>query len=121
MIKRFDRLDIATSDLAGAASIYEKNFDFSVQPAGTSEEAVIQLGDAQIRLQSGTAVAGLLASFGEGLAAVWLETDDVDKVAEMLKKANVAASPIRVEANRRLLAVNPESANMVPLFIFEKL
>src|SRR5579872_2488267 len=121
MIKRFDRLDIATSDLAGAVSIYKKNFDFSVQPASASEEAVIQLGDAQIRLQSGAAAAGLLASSGEGLATIWLETDDVDKVAEMLIKANVAASPIRVEGNRRILAVHPEAANMVPLFIFEKL
>jgi hypothetical protein len=121
MIKRFDRLDIATSDLADTVSIYEKNFDLTVQPAGNSEEAVIQLGDAQIRLRSGAAVADLLSSSGEGLAAIWLETDDVYKVAETLKKANVAVSPIRVEANRRLLAVNPASANMVPLFIFEKL
>ena len=44
MIKRFDRLDIATSDLAGAVLIYEKNFDFTVQRAGNSDEAVIELG-----------------------------------------------------------------------------
>jgi predicted enzyme related to lactoylglutathione lyase len=121
MIKRFDRLDIATSDLAGTVSIYEKNFDFTVQPASASEGAVIQLGDAQIRLRSGAAVADLLASSGEGLAAIWLETEDIDKLAETLKKANVAVSPIRVEADRRFLAVNPASANMVPLFIFEQL
>jgi len=29
--------------------------------------------------------------------------------------------PIRVEENRRILAVNPASVNMVPLFIFERL
>ncbi len=121
MIKRFDRLDIATSDLAGAVSTYEKNFDFTVQPAGNSEEAVIQLGDAQIRLRSGAAVADLITSSGEGLAAIWLETDDVDEVAKTLKNANVAVSPIRIEANRRVLAVIPASANMVPLFIFDKL
>src|SRR5690242_6628493 len=114
MIKRFDRLDIATADLAGAVSIYENNFDFSVQPVSASEEAAIQLGDAQIRLQSGATVAAMLESSGEGLAAIWLETDDVDKVAETLKKANVATSPIRVEDNRRLLAVSPEAANMFP-------
>jgi predicted enzyme related to lactoylglutathione lyase len=121
MIKRFDRLDIATSDLAGTISIYEKNFDFTVQLGSASEEAVIQLGDAQIRLRSGVAVAGLLASSGEGLAAIWLETKDIDKLAEALKKASVAVSPIQVEADRRFLAVNPASANMVPLFIFEQL
>jgi predicted enzyme related to lactoylglutathione lyase len=121
MIKRFDRLDIATSDLAGTVSIYEKNFDFTAQPASASEEAVIQVGDAQIRLRSGAAVANLLASSGERLAAIWLETNDIDKLAEALKKASVAVSPIQVEDDRRFLAVNPASANMVPLFIFERL
>src|SRR6516162_2623262 len=102
MIKRFDRLDIATSDLAGVVSIYEKNFDFTV-------------------LRTGAAVVDVISSSGEGLEAIWLETDDVHKVAETLKNANIALSPIRVEANRRILAVNPSSANRVPLFIFDRL
>jgi predicted enzyme related to lactoylglutathione lyase len=120
MIKRFDRLDIATSDLADAVSIYQKNFDFTVRRVGDSDEATIELGDAQIRLRTGAAVADLISSSGEGLAAIWLEADDVDKVAEMLKNASIAVSPIRVEANRRILAVNPASVNMVPLFIFDR-
>ena len=120
MIKRFDRLDIATSDLTDAVSIYKKNFDFTVQPAGNSEEAIIQLGDAQIRLRSGAAVADLISSSGEGLAAIWLETDDIDKVADTLKSANIAVSPIKVEADRRILAVDQASTNMVPLFIFDR-
>jgi hypothetical protein len=121
MIKRFDCLDIATSDLADIVSIYEKNFDFTVRRADNSDEATIELGDAQIRLRAGAAVADVLSSSGEGLAAIWLETDDVCKVAETLKNANVAVSPIRVEANRRILAINPASANMVPLLIFDRL
>ena len=119
MIKRFDRLDIATSDLAGVVSIYEKNFDFTVQRTGNSDEAIIELGDTQIRLRTGAAVVDVISSSGEGLEAIWLETDDVHKVAETLKNANIALSPIRVEANRRILAVNPSSANRVPLFIFD--
>src|SRR5713101_832036 len=121
MIKRFDRVDIATSDLAGAVSIYQKNFDFTVQRAGNSEEATIELGDTQIRLRAGAAVAGLISSSGEGLAAIWLETDDVYKVAETLQNASIVVGPIRVEANRRILTVNPASVDMVPLFIFERL
>jgi|SRR6516165_6696740 hypothetical protein len=121
MIKRFDRLDIATSDLAGVVSIYEKNFDFTVQRTGNSDEAIIELGDTQIRLRTGAAVVDVISSSGEGLEAIWLETDDVHKVAETLKNANIALSPIRVEANRRILAVNPSSANRVPLFIFDRL
>jgi predicted enzyme related to lactoylglutathione lyase len=121
MIRRFDRLDIATSDLAGAVSTYEKNFDFKVLRAANSDEATIELGDSQIRLRTGAAVADLVSSSGEGLAGIWLETDDVYEAAEALKKANVAVSPIRIEVNRRVLAVDPPSAHMVPLFIFDRL
>ena len=121
MIKRFDRLDIATSDLGSAVSIYEKNFDFKVLCASGPDEATIELGDTQIRLRSGAAVADLIASSGEGLAVVWLETDDVYRIAETLKNAKVAMNPIRIEGNRRVLAINPASANMVPLFIFDTL
>ena len=120
MIKRFDRLDIATSDLATAIAIYEKNFNFTVR-TGDADEAIINLGDSQIRLRAGAAIADMLSSSGEGLAAIWLETDDVFKVAETLKDANIAAGPILVEADRRILAVNLASVNMVPLFIFDRL
>jgi hypothetical protein len=121
MIKSLDRLDIATSEIASAISIYEKNFDFKVLRTGNSDEATIKLGDSQIRLRTDAAVANLLSSSGEGLAAIWLETDDVYKAAERLKDANVAVSPIRIELNRRVLAVDPAAANMVPLFIFDRL
>ena len=121
MIKRFDRLDIATADLADAVGIYQKNFDFAVRRTSESEEAIIELNGAQIRIQTGAAVADLIASSGEGLAALWLEAEDVEKVAEKLKAANVAVSPIRVEGDRRIVEVNPRSANMVPLFIFDRI
>jgi hypothetical protein len=121
MIKRFDRLDIATADLADAVGIYQKNFNFTVRQTTESEEAIIELNGAQIRIQTGAAVADLIASSGEGLAALWLEAQDVEKVAEKLKAANVAVSPIRLEGDRRIVEVNPRSANMVPLFIFDRL
>jgi Glyoxalase/Bleomycin resistance protein/Dioxygenase superfamily len=121
MIKRFDRLDIATADLADAVGIYQKNFDFAVRRTTESEEAIIELNGAQIRIQTGAAVADLIASSGEGLAALWLEAEDVEKVADKLKAANVAVSPIRVEGDRRIVEVNPRSANMVPLFIFDRM
>jgi hypothetical protein len=119
-IKRFDRLDIAAADLADAIAIYQKNFDFTVRRTGDGDEATIELGDAQIRLRAGTAVAEIISSSGEGLAAIWLEADDLDKLAEMLKQAGIAPGPIWVEGDRRILAVNPASANMVRLFIFER-
>jgi predicted enzyme related to lactoylglutathione lyase len=121
MIKRFDRLEIATSDLADAAAVYEKNFDFTVRPSADSSEATIELGDSQIKLRTGAAVAEQLSASGEGLAAIWLEADDVYQVAEALKNGHIEVSAIRVEADRRILAVAPTSANLVPLFIFDRL
>ena len=119
MIKRFDRLDIATADLADASRLYEHNFGFSVR-RDSSEEATIKIGDAEIRLRSGTSAAELIAAKGEGLAAIWLEAEDVDSVATALKKAGVGYSPVRREGDRRILAVDPKAANMVPLMIFDR-
>jgi predicted enzyme related to lactoylglutathione lyase len=120
MIKRFAQLDIATSDLADAASTYDKNFGFKVTPASETGEATITLAGAQLRLQSGPAVADLISSSGEGLAAIWLEAEDVDQIAGALHSAGLATSAIRSEAGRRLLQVDPKSANLVPLFIFDR-
>jgi predicted enzyme related to lactoylglutathione lyase len=120
MIKRFDRLVIATTDLADAVSIYQKNFDFTVRSSANRDEATIEVGDSQIRLRTGAAVAEVVSSSGEGLAGIWLEADDVVQVAEKLKNANVAVGPIRTEGDRRILTVDPSAANMVPLFIFDR-
>ena len=121
MIKRFDRLDIATVDLADAVAAYETNFDFAVQRKSEADEAIIEIGSAQIRVRTGAAVAEALSSSGEGLAALWLEAEDVEKVAEELKAAKIAVSPTRVEGDRRVIEVDPRSVNMVPLFIFDRL
>jgi predicted enzyme related to lactoylglutathione lyase len=118
MIKHFAQLDIATLDLADAAATYQKNFGFTVT-ASEAGEATINLAGAQLRLRSGPGVADLISSAGEGLAALWLEAEDVDRIADELHQAGVAASPIRSDGGRRILQVDPKSANMVPLFIFD--
>jgi hypothetical protein len=120
MIKRFDRLDVATSDLADAASIYERNFGFAVRHEAGSDEALVTVGDAEIRLRSGPDAAPVIAANGEGLAAVWLEADDVDAVVAALDQAGLAHRPIRREGDRRVIEVDPKAANMVPLFIFDR-
>ena len=85
MIKRFDRVDVATSDLDDAASIYEKNFGFKVNRSG--EHASVTIGGAEIRLASGASAADAIKANGEGMFGVWLEADDVDLVVASLKKA----------------------------------
>lgn len=119
MIKRFDRLDVATSDLTDASGIYERNFGFAVRREG-GDEATIAIGDAQLRLRSGASVADLIATAGEGLAAVWLEADNVELVAKALRQIGAAFQPIHHEGGRRILEVDPRSANMTPLFVFDR-
>jgi predicted enzyme related to lactoylglutathione lyase len=120
MIKRFDRLEVVTSDLADAGKAYEHNFGFTVRPASCPDEATIAIGDAEIHLRAGAAVAAMLAATGEGLAAVWLEADDVEQTAAALSRAGVGFAPIRREGDRRVLAVDPKAANMVPLYICDR-
>jgi predicted enzyme related to lactoylglutathione lyase len=120
MIKRFDRLEIVTSDLAGAGQVYEHNFGFAVQPGSSADEMSITIGDAEIRLRAGAPVANLLEATGEGLAAIWLEADDVDQTAAVLSGAGVGFAPVRREGQRRILAIDPQAANMVPLYIFDR-
>ena len=125
MIKRFDRLDVATSDLADAAAIYARNFGFAVRrKSGSGEagfdDALVTVGDAEIRLRSGVGAADFIAANGEGLAAVWLEADNVDEVSAALDRAGLAHRPVRLEGDRRVLEVDPKAANMVLLFIFDR-
>ena len=120
MIKRFDRLDIATSDLDDAASIYERNFGFTVRRAADKDEAAIAIGDAEIRLRAGAAAAETIAASGEGLAAIWLEAEDVDAVAAALSRSGIAFMPARRIGDRRVITVDPKAANMTPLYIFDR-
>lgn len=118
MIKRFDRIDVAATDLNDAASIYEKNFGFKVTRAG--EHATVTIGGAEIRLASGASAADAIKANGEGMFGLWLEADDIDQVVATFKKNGIAAAPLTKDVGRRILAVDPKIANQVPLFIFDR-
>jgi predicted enzyme related to lactoylglutathione lyase len=120
ILKRLDRVDVATTDLADAASIYQKNFGFAVSRDAAGNLATVKVGDAEIRLAAGESVAAQIASNGEGMYALWLEADDLDAVAAALRKAGIDPGSIRVETGRRVLAIDPKHANQVPLFIFDR-
>lgn len=119
LLKRFDALEVATADLADAVSTYQRNFDFKLEGMAAADRATIKVGGAEIRLIAGSA-ASAMASAGEGLAAVWLEAEDLDQVAAALASAGIKPSAIRVESGRRILAIDPKLANQVPLFIFDR-
>ena len=119
MIKRLDRLDVATTDLNDAASIYEKNFGFKVTRSG-SDGASVTIAGTEIRLASGAPAADAIKANGEGMFGLWLEAEDLDRIVEAMKKAGLATASISKEGGRRVLAVDPKVANRVPLFIFDR-
>ena len=116
MIKRLDTLDVATTDLADASSIYQKNFGFAVTKSADGKSASVKVGGAEIRLLTG----GAIESSGEGMVGLWLEADDVEQVVAALHLAGLDAGAIQVESGRRILAIDPKFANQVPLFIFDR-
>jgi len=71
MIKRFDRLDIATADLADASRLYEHNFGFSVR-RDSSEEATIKIAlmDLAKGAQAGMVDAEELKDWSEKSRAI---------------------------------------------------
>lgn len=120
LLKRFDKLEVATADLADAVSTYQRNFGFALEGEPSGERATLKVGGAEIRLLAGSAAANTIASSGEGLAAVWLEAEDVDQVVTALRTAGIEPPAVRVESGRRILAIDPRLANQVPLFIFDR-
>jgi hypothetical protein len=115
MIKRLDTLEVATSDLADAASIYEKNFGFAVARSADGKLASVKVGGAEIRL-----VATTIDSSSEGMIGLWLEAEDVEQVVANFHLAGLDAGAIQIESGRRILTIDPKFANQVPLYIFDR-
>ena len=111
-IKRLDRLDVATTDLDDAMSVYRRNFNLGVKLAAGGNSAAVSIGDAEINL--------IPTSDTEGMSGVWLEASDVEEVGAALTKAGYDFKPLRTVNSRRVLEVAPQAANQVPLFIFDR-
>jgi hypothetical protein len=113
-MKRLDRLDITTTDLDDAASTYRRSFGFEVRKSSDGNSATIAIGDAEIVLKS------VAPGVAEGMAALWLEADDLDQVVAALEQAGITSTPPRREDGRRILTIDPKFASQVPLFIFDR-
>ncbi len=120
MIKRFARLDIAVEDLEHAASIYRKNFGFTVTRGPGSDTVTVTIGGAEIRLAPGASAAQAPGGTAAGMCGLWLEAEDLDQVCAALKRAGHPVGAIKTENGRRILAVDPAIANQVPLYIFDR-
>jgi Glyoxalase/Bleomycin resistance protein/Dioxygenase superfamily len=113
-IKRLDRLDVGTADLNDAIAVYQRNFNLGAKVAPDAASAAVRIGDADITL------IPVPQADSEGMSGLWLEADDVDKVRAALDNAGYSFKPIRTSNSRRILEVEPQSANQVPLFIFDR-
>ena len=120
LLKRFDTLEIATADLDDAIKTYQGNFGFELKSGPAGDRATLKVGDAQIALIGGAAAGPTLSATGEGLAGLWLEAEDIDRVAAALRRAGIEPPPARIDQKRRLLALDPAITNQVPLFIFDR-
>jgi predicted enzyme related to lactoylglutathione lyase len=120
LLKRFDTLEVATTDLADAVKTYRENFGFELKPGSATDSATLRVGGAEIRLVAGAAAGATIAVAGEGLAGLWLEAEDVGQVAAALKGAGLEVAAPRLDGGRRVLALDPKLANQVPLFIFDR-
>ncbi len=113
-IKRLDRLDVNTTDLNDTIATYRRNFNLAVAPGADGKSAAVTIGDALINLiRSPQADA-------EGMSGVWLEAENVELVSAALDQAGYSFKPIRADGSRRVLEVEPQSANQVPLFVFDR-
>jgi hypothetical protein len=116
VIKRLDKLEVATSDLGDAASIYKKNFGFAVVTSEDGKSASVKVGGAEIRLVAGASID----SSAEGMIGLWLEAEDVDQVVANFRMQGLDAGAIQIDSGRRILTIDRRLANQVPLFIFDR-
>jgi hypothetical protein len=114
-IKRLDSLEVSTTDLNDAVATYQRNFDLAVKVTPGGGSAKVSIGSAEINV-----IAAEPEGQAEGMSGVWLEADDVDAVCAALSKSGYAFKPIRVAGARRIVEVDPQSANQVPLYIFDR-
>jgi hypothetical protein len=120
LLKRFDALEVATSDLGDAVRTYQSNFGFELRPGSGGDTATLRVGGAEIRLVAGAATAATITASGEGLAGLWLETEDLQQVVAALKSAGFEAPSPKIDQERRVIAIDAKIANHVPLFIFDR-
>jgi hypothetical protein len=114
-LKRLDRLDVTTTDVKDAASVYQRNFGLGVKLAPDAASASVSIGDAEISL-----IPAASQAESEGMSGLWLEAQDVEAVCAALTSRGYGFKPIRAANGRRIVEVEPQSANQVPLFIFDR-
>jgi hypothetical protein len=111
-VTKLERLEVAAAAPDLAAATYQRNFGFRVRNAGPGE-AIVEVGDAEIRLR----VAG---AGREGLTALRLVTDDLDRLADTLRRAGIAPEAAAEEEGVRAISIPARFTGNVPLIVIER-
>jgi hypothetical protein len=110
-VKKLERLEVAAAAPEAAAATYQRNFGFRIRSAGPGE-AIVEVGDAEIRLRA----AG---SEREGLTALRLVADDLDRLIDLLQSAGIECATVN-EDGLRAISIPARFTGNVPLTIIER-
>lgn len=111
-VRKLERLEVAAAAPEVAAATYQRNFGFRVRSAGPGE-AIVEVGDAEIRLRA----AG---SEREGLTALYLVTEDLDRLADTLRRAGIEPEVAADEDGGRTISIPARFTGNVPLVVIER-
>lgn len=111
-VTQLERLEVAAAAPEQTAATYQRNFGFRIRNVGPGE-AIVEVGEAEIRLHA----AG---SEREGLTALRLATEDLDRLIDILRRAGIEPEASADENGSRAIKLPPHFTGNVPLTIIER-
>lgn len=118
--QRIDHVVVVTGDADGAAATFRGHFELPPSAPVVGAPA-LQIGDSRIAFvnpPSGTALATIFATSGEGMAEVCMEVGSLPEAEAALRKAGIAFT-VETKGTARALAVDPAAAHGVRLTLIE--
>lgn len=118
LLKRLAQVEITAAKPGEAAAAYARNFGFRIRESAGGA-TIVEVGAVELRLVA-PPESGSPGSAREGLAALWLEADDLGAVADVLRAKGISVAPPRTATGIRILKIPPTATGNVPLFVFDR-
>ncbi|MFN8626447.1 MAG: VOC family protein [Candidatus Binatia bacterium] len=128
LAKKIDHVTVVVKDMEAAVSTFRNNFSFPVGLAGAAPElnmrfTCLRIGDALLEILQPTndknAGMQFLAERGEGMYALSLEVESLDRVVESLAKKGISTRVRSFREGSRLCFIGPEHTHGVVLQLIE--